>query len=402
MAEFDYSSLRSAYEGFTFPLVQVIVEGEVLSGEEVNMAVTRVEVELTSGYEASIATIELAGAFDPDVGRFNLSKDRLKFIYMGSMVQIAMGYGANAREIFRGFVARVHFLIPESESEDVPRIEVTALDVKGLMMANRHSKRLNSKNFSDAVKEVLRANPFVTLKDAKNKDFMEMVVHDTPDKNAAGGGGAGGAGGAGGGGGGQEATTDKRVEMVEESDYEFVVKAAKKYNFEFFIIGKIIYFVEAKSNDNVLINLTPECTFHNLDVGYDITGLVKSVEVRNVDMEQGKYVGTKKKLNSKISLGNKAKPLIENQSLVYLDPTADSKEEAGYRADYLLNSVDYRLGSIQAVIIGMPEIVPGRFITLSGFGSPIDNTFYVTSVKHILDGGSYRTEIEGCANSISK
>ena len=40
--------------------------------------------------------------------------------------------------------------------------------------------------------------------------------------------------------------TDKTVEMVAESDYEFVVKAAKKYNYEFFVSGGNVYFRKAK------------------------------------------------------------------------------------------------------------------------------------------------------------
>ena len=135
-------------------------------------------------------------------------------------------------------------------------------------------------------------------------------------------------------------------------------------------------------------------------MGYDISGLARSVEVRNIDMEQGKFVGDKKKAKTKISMGNKAKPLVEKQSFVYLDPTAQSKAEAGYRAAYLMDSIDYRLGSIQAEFIGIPELVPGRFVTLKNFGKPVDNNFYLTRVRHILENKVYRTVFEGCANSI--
>ena len=162
----------------------------------------------------------------------------------------------------------------------------------------------------------------------------------------------------------------------------------------------MLYFIEAKKNTTTLIELTPLMGMKSVDVGYDITGLVKSVAVRNIDMEQGKYIGEKKKSNTKISLGNLAKPLVEKQTLVYLDPTTDSKEEAGYRASYLLDSIDYRLGSVSAEFVGLPELIPGRFITFKDFGQPLDNDFYLTNVRHILRANSYVTRFEGCANSI--
>ena len=48
-----------------------------------------------------------------------------------------------------------------------------------------------------------------------------------------------GCGGGAAAGGGQ--APDNRIEMVAESDYEFVVRAAKKFNFEFFHF-KYLYF----------------------------------------------------------------------------------------------------------------------------------------------------------------
>ncbi|MBO5552010.1 MAG: hypothetical protein J5966_08625, partial [Lachnospiraceae bacterium] len=68
----------------------------------------------------------------------------------------------------------------------------------------------------------------------------------------------------------------------------------------------------------------------------------------------------------------------------------------------LMDSIDYRLGSIEAAYVGIPELTAGRFITTKGFGKPMDNTFYLTNVRHILDEGLYVTRFEGCANSIGK
>ncbi len=393
MADFNFGDLKSKYDTFREPKVILTIDGNDMDYED-GLAVSEVEVELTGGYEASIATVTLMGCFDADSRSFNI-KDTKKYLFMGSSIIIYLGYGSAVREVFRGFIARVHFIIPRFIKEEIPAIELTCMDVKGLLMANRHSKRLKSQYYSDAVKEVLEANSFIMQKDSSGKNFTELNISNTPDKpQGAGGGDAGGAGG------GQQKTTDKRVEMVEESDYDFIVKAAKRYNFEFFVVGSNLYFIEAKKNTNPLIELNPMMGMLDLDVGYDMTGLVKSVFVRNIDMDQGKYIGNKQKSKSKISMGNKAKPLIENQSMVYIDPTTDSKEEAGYRASYLMDSIDYRLGSMTGVYVGMPEIIPGRFITLTDFGQPLNNNYYITTVRHSMTPNSFTTRFEGIANNI--
>lgn len=397
MADFDFLKLSKKYAQFEDPLIVIYIDGNELDSKK-GLNVTWASVELTAGYESSIAEVNLTGCFNPVSRSFNIDKVK-KYLFLGSTIKIFMGYNINVREVFRGFISSVHFVVTDSDSEELPHIEVTAMDVKGIMMANRHSKKLNSKFYSDAVKEILEANAFLSQTDENMKKFTELVIDDTPDKSAEGGGSP--MGGSSGGGGSQEETSDRRVEMVEESDYEFIVKAAKKFNFDFMVIGGSLYFIKAKSNDSILIELGPALGLLDLDVGYDITGLVKSVEVRNVDQDKGGQVKDKVKSSSKISMGNKAKPLIEKQSLIYLDPTAVTKEEAGYRANYLMEQINYRLGSMEANLKGLPELIPGRFIKITQAGKPLENKFYLTRVRHVIGDDGFTTFIEGSASSIS-
>ena len=63
--------------------------------------------------------------------------------------------------------------------------------------------------------------------------------------------------------------------------------------------------------------------------------------------------------------------------------------------------MSYRLGSIEAECIGIPELLPGRFLRISGLGSPADNDFYLTSVIHeYRDDTGYRTRVIGKADNI--
>ena len=103
-------------------------------------------------------------------------------------------------------------------------------------------------------------------------------------------------------------------------------------------------------------------------------------------------------------MGNKAKPLLRGGQKVYLDATITSKEEAQERADSLLEEMAYRFGRLEGELIGIPELLPGHFITLAGLGTAADNDFYLKKVRHLLRGdGSFVTKLEGiCASMKSE
>ena len=49
-------------------------------------------------------------------------------------------------------------------------------------------------------------------------------------------------------------------------------------------------------------------------------------------------------------------------------------------------------------MVGLPEMIPGKFITLSGMNQGPDNTYYLQEVIHIFSGeGIYTTKLIGKA-----
>ncbi len=386
MAALDMDALFTKYDGFFQPQARVYLGG-ANPEEDKKLKVKPVDfdVELTSDYKASIASFSLAHAYDAMSGQFNV-KNLKKYIMLGLDVKILMGHGEEVTEVFVGYIARVDFLY-DSEIPGDSLIRITAMDVKGVMMANNSSKRLKANYYSDAVKEILDQAPYQALKNSNV--ITSITVSDTPDKPAT-----GGAGGE---------TPDNRLEMVAESDYDFVIKAAKKFNFEFFTVGGNIAFRKAKSNTQVLAQITPSTIIRNYDVSYDITGVVGQVTVRTLDIGKANKIEVKKKNSGKFSLGSKAKPIISGQSYVYIDSAIETQKDADDRAAYILEDMSYRLGNLKLTLAGIPELVPGRFVELKNFGEGISNKFYITDVRHYYNGsinGSYTTTIEGKAATL--
>ncbi|MCR4997046.1 MAG: hypothetical protein K6A61_07075 [Butyrivibrio sp.] len=377
----NLEKLDEKYEGHYKPIVIICVgEKDITQDKKVKLRVKDVSVKATSELKAGIAEYSIITEFNKD-GLF-ATEDLKKYISMGTCITIYMGHANESVEVFRGFIAGVNFLF-KPEEKDNSVIRVTALDIKGIMMSNCSSKRLKANYYSDAVKEILDQPIYQSIK--SNNGITDIIINDTPDKL---------------GGGKQGEDEDNRIETVAESDYEFVVRAAKRFNFEFFTIGGNVVFRKAKSNDQIMGVITPHSSVLSFDVGYDITGVVGNAVVRTLDIGKATKIEAKKKNANKFSLGSKAKPLINGQTYVYIDSAIESQNEAENRAEYILEDTSYRLGSLKMTLKGIPELVPGRFIALKGFGAGVSNKFYITDVTHEFDGFKYTTTIYGKASTL--
>lgn len=422
MATYNYSDLKTKYKGFLRPLAVIMVDGKDISDNKNRFIISDLEIENTSDFEASIASFVIYNSFNKQGSRF-LFKELKSSIMLGSSVVIYMGYEKSAKEVFRGFIAKVNFEAPKLGT---PGVRVTAMDVKGLMMSGSYARQLLADNYGDAVLEILNRTNYEKLKKEgisgaggssaisgiasaagaissvaggvgeldQSSIITKITVDATPDKKEdISGGSIGGAG--------NEKVTDRTIEMVNESDYEFVVKAAKKFNYEFFSIGGHVYFRKAKSDQDILMVLSPETGMRSMDAQYDITGLVGSVEVRGIDVSKGALIHSRKKQNNKISTGSKAKGLIGDIEHVVIDPTIGSTDDAANRVSFLSEDIAYRFGTLQAEFTGMPELIPGKFIVLSVLGIDMNVKFYVTSVIHRMDtDNGYTTRIIAKASNI--
>ncbi|MCR5101903.1 MAG: hypothetical protein K6B41_11160 [Butyrivibrio sp.] len=434
MAKYIYENIKKDYEGFYNPIVYVYVsEKDIVHDKNSNYSISELSVDLSCEYKANIATFTISGALDEENKYFDVDAAK-NYIMIGSSVRILMGYGIKVTEVFRGYIARVAFTY-ESNPSVTSGINITAMDVKGIMMSNNYSKRMTSSYYSDAVSEIFNQTVYQNL--VNSGIVSQYLVSATPDKPGAAAGGSAGdlgglsdagglggatdmtgglggaadmtgglgglAGGAGGfGAGGVESDTPaKRIEMTSESDYDFIVKAAKKFGYEFFSLGSYVYFRKAKENAEVLLQIDQTCNIFSYNIEYDITGLVGSVEVRGVDVDKGSVVKSKVKNTNKLSLGSKAKSLISSQTKVYIDSSTDTKEAADIRANSIMEDMSYRLGSLEMLIIGIPELLPGSYVEISGIGSAISNKFYITEVEHFFDlDGNFKTKLYGKAASL--
>ncbi len=383
MAVYNYDDLRKQYNNFANPQLQVLINDKDFALNKKNLKISDVTVENTAGYEASVASFWIYNSYLQNESRFDFDAIK-KYITIGLPVRLLMGYDTSIMEVFAGFITQVNF---NYEKGEIPGVKVTCMDVKGIMMATRYEKQLTATTYSEAVREIFNSDLYQQME--SNSLIKKVEITDTPDKKA---------GDTVGGGGSSEEASAKSMEMVAESDYEYVVKVAKRFNYEFFTSNGNVLFRPAKNNKEILFTIGPSTGLKTFDVEYDITGLVEKVEVRTTDVGKGKLIKVSGKANNKVSYGSKAKALLKGTRKVYVDPTAADQEECKSRLSYLLEDISYRFGTLTAELLGLPHFIPGRFIELDGLGKGADNTFYLTKVTHIMDSDNgYYTRLEGKA-----
>ena len=381
----NYTSLFKEYGGFINPLIEIKINDVSFTAganRKVAIGVSNVSIDLTAGFEASQAIFSLYNVYDYENTKFNFDSFK-KMVLLGSAVTIYAGYEATVKEVFRGVITKVNFLI---EEDDVPNVQVTAMDVKAVMMANRYSRRLKATAYSKAISEIFDQSVYQSLKNGGV--ITGFSIDNTPDALEPAP--------------ATEADIEKTIEMVGESDYEFVVKVAKKFNYDFFVYcGKVI-FRKAKSDQTKQITINDNARIKRLSVDYDLTGLVEEVEVRGLDVGKAKGVTGKKKNSNKLSQGNKAKALISGSKFVYIDPSSSDNSDVGYRANYLFENMSYRYGTLELDMAGVPEIIPGKYISVSDFGTAVSNDFYVQAVRHTFSkDGAFITHILGKTDKMS-
>ncbi|MPM32724.1 hypothetical protein SDC9_79289 [bioreactor metagenome] len=371
-----YDSLSNKYQGFSFPQAEIELNRTAFGVKNSHVVINEIHVENTCGFEASVGRFRIYNVYNAETGKFDYEALK-KSLFLGAAMTIRLGYVDAMTTVFVGFVSSVDFCF---EPDDMPYIEVVGMDVKGIMMASNYAKQLTAKSFGAAVREILNKTAYSNLKAGGGVTAVE--VSDTPDSNA----------------GENKAAT---IEMVSESDYEFVVKAAKKFNFEFFVDSGKVYFRKAKSDTASLMELGVGTGIVSFRIGYSLTGIVETVEARAMDPGTGKIITKKEKFSNNLSTSGKAKGLVGGSQKIYIDPSINSQQQADARVAYLMETMSYRLGTLDCECIGLPELAPGKFITVAGLGAPADNQFYLTTVTHSYRSETgYRTRILGKAAEV--
>lgn len=177
MAAYEFNKLKKKYRMFQQPIAVLRMADKDVGGKN-GYPISDVEIDLTCGYEASVAGFSLYKVYNKQTDCFEVTDRLKKYIALGAKTEIALGYGSFAELLFVGVVTRVSY---RYDADEIPCIRVSAMDVKGVMMAGTYVRQLTAASYSEAVKEILKRSAYAAM--LSNGMIRGIQVTDTPDQS---------------------------------------------------------------------------------------------------------------------------------------------------------------------------------------------------------------------------
>ncbi len=347
----EFEKLQTQYKDFKVPAVAFSVGGtDLVKG---TAALVSVEAVLCMDGASSVK-VEFGNCYDVKNGSYD-SKIKSAAV-PGKKVELQMGYNSSLLKIFQGYLSNVRM---RASAEDGFGVEFTALDVRRLMMTdNSHARQYKIKNYSDAVSEILKR--YAKLAQAKV---------DATDENMQDG-----------------------LVWQYGSDYDFITGeliGSGRVDREFFAAVDTVYFRKPQSVTSPVIKLKP---------GGGLISLETDTEYKNVSYEvQGFDPAAHNPVSGKAeakTAGEMADALGGAGKIYVTDPECTSATRATAVAQSLARQAMEKTQKASIRCIGLPELIPGRFIQIERVDSLVNKKYYITRVTHTFNREGFRTALE--------
>jgi phage protein D len=351
----SYAKLQKKYRGFGAPTVRIYLDGVEIT-EKLNAGLSNISVDLTAETPASGCSFDVVGEYDAKNTAF-YGDGAAKYLHLGAKVEVELGY-IETVTVFCGLVAEVEYVM---DNEDSPYIHVECMDAKCLLMKQQRLGLFSRKSVTDAIGGMMGAQPFSDYIEGRKIDPSE----DTPDMLPA-----------------------------AEDDYQFAVRYAGRMGYEFFIIQGVAYFRKAPSSYSSIMSLSPDTGLLSVKQSLRGMSLYKKTLVAAINPADNQPVVGEAVLTGKFGSGSGASRMLGASQKVLFDYGSESAEQAEKRARVLMQAARGGFGRLMCKCVGIPELVPGRSITIDGISPDADKEHYILSVRHTIDERGFFTNLE--------
>lgn len=342
-----FDELHQKYRNFLTPAARILLDGNDLQGS-LGLAADEVSVDLRMD-EASSCTFNIVNAYDLKSSSFNsISKSK---VIPGAVVEVSLGYSSNLTLLFKGYISEV-----SASFRDMPILSVTAMDVRKLMMESGdtfyiHQVKSYSAAFSEVMERYAKLSPNPVL-DSTPEEFEDIAQMN--------------------------------------NDYDFITKyLAVKADREFFVLAGTAYF------------RTPEkvtAPILTLEWGRDLISFTRNsiyqdIQVTVIGYDEEKKEAIKGEATEK-SDDKQQQVIAQAQKTLSSDPSITDMKAARQAAEKAALERKKRAQGGKGSCIGLPEIVPGRFVKLDKLDSDINKAYYLDQVKHNFGSDGYTIDFE--------
>lgn len=349
-ATHTYEKLKKTYKDFFVPAAKFTIGGKDIFQLK-GIRILSVEAVLSIRETGSVRVI-VGNCYDYKNGTF--FGEIKELLVLGKEVELSLGYASSLQKLFKGYLAATGMIF---DGEDGIALELTALDVRRLMMSdNFHIREHKITNYSDAVRDIMK----------RYQKLCKVKIEDTSEKM-------------------------KEGQIYQHnSDYDFIVRDLIESGLvdrEFFVVADTAYFRKPKSVSAPVLTL---------GIGRGILRFARFAEYENqkiqvvgFDHAAGNAVTGQAQAKASDSmvdvLGAPGERIVTNAECA-------SSAQAENQAKALAGRLLAKRQRAQASCIGLPEIIPGRFIQLERVDSLMNQKYYITKVTHTCDSEGFRTD----------
>ncbi len=367
---YTYDSLKKKYDNFVTPSITVTIDGKVYSSREIPLL--SAEIDITADGGAGGCTLVIDSQYKPDQSRWKNDFD--KHVKPGVSLAVEAGY-VEQKEIFYGYVDDYSFVF---DGDSGPRIEVTGIDGLGFLMNLREPFYAGQKEAKPLIEDIL-------LK-SKSAGFAKKVT--VGDLAAPG------------------SLTGFKTPAVKEQtdDWTFLNLMARRYGMSLFAVDGELIFDDVVSNTKPIITLGVQNGLRNFRKRVSLGRQLGTVEVWGRDVNQKPIKGTADNVSLKSEDDPKEErkkksaaehvPALKKAVQREYSEFVRTEKECSLLAQNRLNEIASGMVSGEGSCIGIPELIPGRYIRIEGLDDVTDGSYFISGVKHHFDDRGYSTSFE--------
>lgn len=387
-AVFEADELRETYQQYAAPAAKIYIgkqAKELTQAAGVQVESIRVSLNLDAAASAEFGVTDI---WDDEK---NAVRDEVKSqLVCGAMVRIELGYGSELTDVFHGFIYETGI-----QFADIPSMQVTVMDVKRLMADNTELDR--------AWEEQTLSALFSALMDRYEAFGLQVSAEQKEDP--------------------------VRPFVQRGSDFSLVRKLCREQALRFVVYGEKAKLV-SKSEDASILTLTwgknlISFSKNNSYVNTEI--IVRGSIKKPAQKNSSDAPGAKSREGSSGGAGNagggsstgggtgggqeesgQKKEIVEKRETVTSDGAADSgisqstrviemtgvksEDEVISRLDDEVESLKESMDSGRGSCIGMPVLIPGRYVEISGIDQSADGDYYIKTVSHTFGSDGFTTD----------
>lgn len=351
---YTFRTLSKKYEDFRAPAFSILVGGKTLNSSE--LPIVSLEVDLSADGSAGGCRFAVESLYDYE--QYQWRSQLAKTIQVGAKLEVKAGY-VKQETVFYGYVDEYSL---SYRGDGPPLLEVVGIDGLGYLMSCQEPLYGEKKPPRKVVEEILQKS--VSAGYAKRCTVGRLDGFTTP-------------------------LLKERID-----DFKYLKLLAERYCMSLLAVDGELIFDDVSSNTKSLLTLTIGAGLLEFGTRQSLRGQVGRVEVWGRDEKQQFIQGSAENVTvggrgkTAVQIAPKFRNAVRREYSEYVRTEAECVRMAQAR----LNTIALNFVSGKGTCVGIPELIPGRYVTIAGLDGDTEGDYFLTQVHHRFSSNGYFTE----------